>query len=231
MNMLLDNIKEFLKKMPVLHSLGIKALYAWAKIKFPGSSDYWIVHYKKGGNSGLGSYDILANYKAEILNEFVKKNNILTVIEYGCGDGNQLKLAEYPQYIGFDISPTVISHCKKIFMEDQTKSFKMVNEYAGEIAELTLSLDVIFHLIEDDVFEKYIKRLFGTSTRYVVIYSSNRENQDKFQDPTVRHRMFTDFVDAYISDWELIEHIPNKYPYQGDAAQGSFSEFFIYKRK
>jgi len=46
MNMLLDNIKEFLKKMPVLHSLGIKALYAWAKIKFPGSSDYWIVHYR-----------------------------------------------------------------------------------------------------------------------------------------------------------------------------------------
>src|SRR5437899_4317923 len=55
-------------------------------------------------NSGLGSYDKLAEFKAEVLNGFVKENTIKSVIEYGCGDGNQLKFAEYPSYLGFDVS-------------------------------------------------------------------------------------------------------------------------------
>ncbi len=34
---------------------------------------------------------------------------------------------------------------------DKTKNFKLMEEYAGEVAQSTLS-DVIYHLIEDDVF-------------------------------------------------------------------------------
>ena len=230
MNQFFDNIRKLLKKNPVIRSLGVKVLFAWEKFRFPGSINYWIEHYKKGCSSGLGSYGHLAIFKAENLNDFVRKNDILTVIDYGCGDGNQLKLAEYPNYLGFDISPIVIARCKKMFSLDHTKSFKLMNSYSGETAELTLSLDVIFHLIEDEVFEGYINRLFGTSTRYVVIYSSNREYQDKLQDPTVRHRRFTDFFDAHFFDWKLIDHIPNKYPYRGDAAQGSFSDFYFFEK-
>jgi hypothetical protein len=55
------------------------------------SKQYWIDRYKyKTGTSGAGSYGIYAEYKAEIINEFMSKNGINNVLELGCGDGNQL---------------------------------------------------------------------------------------------------------------------------------------------
>jgi hypothetical protein len=34
-------------------------------------------------------------------------------------------------------------------------------------AELGLSLEVIFHLVEDDVFDVYMRHLFASATRFV----------------------------------------------------------------
>ena len=72
------------------------------------SKNYWEEHYQAGGNSGSGSYGRLASFKALIINEFVSENQISSVIEFGCGDGNQLALANYPEYVGLDVSPTTI---------------------------------------------------------------------------------------------------------------------------
>jgi protein O-GlcNAc transferase len=57
--------------------------------------------YEMNGNSGAGSYGRLANFKAEVINEFVKIRLVKTVIELGMGDGNQLQLSECPYYNGF----------------------------------------------------------------------------------------------------------------------------------
>src|SRR6185437_413146 len=76
--------------------------------KFPGSEIYWENRYRKNGNSGNGSYGIKAEYKAAIINRFVAEQNIVTVIELGCGDGNQLKQLHFKDYMGFDVSPTAI---------------------------------------------------------------------------------------------------------------------------
>lgn len=57
---------------------------------FNNSQDYWRKRYEKGGNSGLGSYDHYAVFKADVLNAFFKENHIQSVVEFGCGDGNQL---------------------------------------------------------------------------------------------------------------------------------------------
>jgi len=147
-------MKEYIRKLPVIGPL-TKSIYhnLTSRLKpFRGSKQYWIERYKSGGNSGAGSYGKLAEFKAEVLNDFVRGNAIETIIEYGCGDGNQLKLSSYPFYIGFDVSLAAISRCQDIFCEDKTKTFKLMDEYRGETAQLTLSLDVIYHLIEDDVF-------------------------------------------------------------------------------
>ena len=158
---------------------------------FPGSEDYWIQRYNSGGNSGAGSYNKLAEFKAEIINEFIKNNNIETIIEYGCGDGNQLKLAEYPSYIGFEISPKAIKLCQDIFEHDKTKSFRLMTEYKGETAQLTLSLDVIYHLVEDDIYYSYIERLFNSSKRFVIIYSSDYDEGKEYHE---KRRQFTKWV-------------------------------------
>ena len=37
-------------------------------------------------------------------------------------------------------------------------------------AELALSLDVIYHLVEDTVYESYMGQLFDSATKYVIVY-------------------------------------------------------------
>ena len=128
------------------------------------SENYWVQRYNSGGDSGIGSQGVLAEFKSEIINDFVRKHNIETVIEFGCGDGNQLKLAEYPSYLGFDIAPKAIELCRDIFLHDKSKTFGLMDSHWIR-AQLTLSLDVIYHLLEDDVYYTYMERLFGSSKR------------------------------------------------------------------
>jgi hypothetical protein len=193
--------------------------------KFPDSKAYWETRYLQGGDSGVGSYDFFSEFKAQVLNEFVTEKRISSVIEFGCGDGNQLKLAKYPSYLGFDVSPAAVAKCKDIFGLDETKSFHLVREFNGQTAELALSLDVIYHLVEDDVFESYMQTLFAAADRYVIIYSSDSDDNRGYEGTHVRHRKFTEWVGKRALEWRLTERIPNKFPYRGDYRTGSFADF------
>lgn len=198
--------------------------------RFSTSKEYWINRYKEGGNSGLGSYYRQAQFKVKILNEFVVNNSIETIIEFGCGDGNQLGLAQYPQYTGYDISPEVIELCKKRFLNDPTKTFYLLEEYDGQTADLGLSLDVIFHLIEDDAFENHLLQLFNSSNKYVIIYSSNTNDNSRNHSLHVRHRKFAEWIDVNLPEWKLTQKIPNAFPSKNNPVTGSFSDFYIYAR-
>jgi SAM-dependent methyltransferase len=195
------------------------------------SSNYWKDRYRAGGNSGCGSYHHLAKFKARILNEFVSAQNINSVIEFGCGDGNQLLEAKYKNYQGYDISKDAILICRNTFSADETKRFSNLDEYDGKTADLALSLDVIFHLIEDAIFAEYMTRLFGAARQYVIIYSSNTDNNLSNKASHVRHRKFTQWVSENLPDWNLIKTIPNEHPYNGDYKSTSFSDFFFYEKQ
>ncbi len=229
----MGNLKEFVRRMPVIGRIARKIQYRkiFFKIyRFPGSESYWDQRYLSGGDSGVGSYGKFAEFKAEILNDFVRENGVMSIIEYGCGDGNQLKGAAYPRYLGFDVSPAAISMCKRLFDGDSTKQFRAIGEYSGETAELTLSLDVIYHLVEDDVFESYMRRLFESATRFVIVFSSNTDKPLDTEAAHVRHRRFTSWIETNSRGWTLAQHIPNKFPYEGDHRKGSFADFYIYRR-
>lgn len=197
---------------------------------FRGSAAYWEDRYDAGGDSGVGSYDKFANFKARALNQFVVAHEVKSVIEYGCGDGNQLMLARYPQYLGFDVSTAAIRRCRTLFKSDTTKAFCLMQEYKGETADLTLSLDVIYHLIEDDVYKAYMRRLFESSTKFVAIYASNSDDNSSIDAPHVRHRQFTSWIDASGIKARLIDHVPNEFPYAGDFRVGSWSDFYFFEK-
>ncbi|MDQ2075105.1 bifunctional 2-polyprenyl-6-hydroxyphenol methylase/3-demethylubiquinol 3-O-methyltransferase UbiG [Marinimicrobium sp. ABcell2] len=197
---------------------------------FTSSQDYWEQRYALGGHSGAGSYRKFAEFKAEVLNRFVSKQAIESVIEFGCGDGNQLLLAEYPRYLGIDVSPTAVDLCRELFRSDDTKEFLPLSDYAQESADLTLSLDVIYHLVEDEVFTEYMRTLFAAAQRYVIIYASNFDDPERQVGPHVRHRKFTRWVESELPQWQLQEHIPNKYPYRGNYKKGSFADFYVYEK-
>jgi len=155
-----------------------------------------------GLSSGDGSYGDRAVEKAKIVNDFVYENNIQSVIDFGCGDGNQLSLASYPQYFGLDISATAVAKCRERFKNDPTKIFAIGYQYFR--AEMALSIDVIFHLVEDKDYIEYMQALFAAAIRFVVIYSTDIDTSEDCGGH-VRHRKFTDLVPA---EWRLIKQIP-----------------------
>jgi SAM-dependent methyltransferase len=122
--------------------------------EFTSSSEYWELRCKTGGNSGAGSYGRLARFKAEFLNRFVEEQHIKSVIEFGCGDGAQLELASYPSYTGVDVSVKAVDVCRSKFKGVSSKRFLHMNDVvSGTVADLSLSLDVIYHLVEDSTFD------------------------------------------------------------------------------
>ena len=198
---------------------------------FPGSAAYWEHRYSQGRGSGPGSIGRLAEFKAATLNDLVRRLRIDSVIEFGCGDGAQLALCEYPAYLGFDVSAAAVSRCRHAFAADETKTFKALDAYAGETADCALSIDVIYHLVEEEVFAAYMQRLFAAASRYVIIYSSNFDRPRQTGAAHIRHRKFSDWIERHRPRWTLAEQIPAKYPFNGDTNNGSFSDFHLYQNR
>lgn len=207
------------------------ALHQVTKLRFRGSQDYWEKRYESNLDSGIGSYGELASFKATVLNRIARERQIQSVIEFGCGDGHQLSLATYNSYVGLDVAPGAIDRCMTRFSEDFSKSFflydpdRFVDRTNVFVADMSLSLDVIFHLVEDRVFDQYMRALFAAGRELVVIYSSNTEIPDPA--PHVRHRNFTPWIEQCAPDWRLAETVMN--PHKGVA--GAVADFYIYEHR
>jgi SAM-dependent methyltransferase len=212
----------------------LQRFYAWAtRQDFSTSADYWRRRYARGGNSGAGSYGRLARFKADVLNELVRAKGIGTVIELGSGDGSQLALAEYPHYIGVDISPEALAASRARFAGDSRKTFIALDDFRRQRprAELALSLDVIYHLVEDKAFAEHMQDLFGAAERFVAIYSSNADDLLS-PAPHVRHRRFTDWIEQHYAGWHLLSRHKNPYPFSWlDRKNTSPADLFVFARR
>jgi glycosyltransferase involved in cell wall biosynthesis len=195
------------------------------------STKYWENRYKNKRNSGSGSYNNLAVFKSDVINNFIKDNKICKMIDYGMGDGNQLKYFKIKNYTGIDVSETIVSKCKSIYKNDKNKNFYLVEKYdKNNKQELVISLDVLLHLVYDKIYFQYLDNIFNMSSKYVIIYSYNSNYQSAEH---VRYREFIPYILDKYTNWKLINHIRNKYPadlnlkYDGDK---SLSDFYIFKK-
>jgi SAM-dependent methyltransferase len=218
------NAKDLVRPLPGVRQVSLLR----QRLAYAGSARYWERNYAEGATSGNGSYGALAEGKRQFLSELVRERAVSSVIEFGCGDGNQLALAEYPRYVGLDVSRTAIGLCQRRFADDPGKSFFLYDgacftDRAGVFrADLALSLDVLYHLTEDAVFETYLHHLFGAGERLVVIYSTDMELDDTA--PHVRHRPFTPWVEANCPGWTLAGVTP------GPNTESARADFFVYER-
>jgi len=229
---MINEMRDIIKKIPFLGILIVK-IYRKLKFgpKFISSKNYWEGRYKSGGNSGDGSYNNLAKFKADIINSFVVKNKIKSILEIGCGDGNQLKLFNFKKYKGLDVSSSAIKLCNEIYKNDKSKSFDLLENMTDNKFDMVMSLDVIYHLVENDVYENYMKSLFKSSSNYVIIYSSNFEHDSSHGlVEHVKHRKFTDWIDKNIIDFKFVDKVLNKYPYDGDGSKTSYADFYIFQK-
>jgi hypothetical protein len=223
-----------LRAVPGVGAAAVTAKRTVERLRFPGSEAYWERHYRSGGDSGPGSRGVLARYKAGFVNDFVARHDVRSVIELGCGDGAQLALSEYPAYTGLDVSTTALRSCVARFAADPTKIFLPYSTGAfadprGLLrADLGLSMDVLFHLVEPGVFETYVRDLFASARRFVLIYASDGPRDSTIG--SVTDRPFTGHVRATQPDWRLEERVSNPHVWNGDVATTTRSEFFVYVR-
>ena len=191
---------------------------------------YWKQRYRGGGNSGAGSYGRLACYKVDFINAFTRENNVLDLLDLGCGDGSVMQRLKVPRYVGVDISETALAHCRALALNDPSRQFYLRSELRGSRrAAMTLSMDVIFHLTDDEGFAEYMETLFQLANRFVVIYASNADAT--WNSCHVRHRRFTDYVQENLPAWRLAAHCPNPYPFKPDLPDDtSFADFFVFTR-
>jgi len=225
-NTLRGQIQRVVLSLPIV---GPAVIRLHAALRRPNVREYWEGRYRSGGDSGSGSFGRLSQFKAEVLNELVSTRGIRSVVEFGCGDGHQLELARYPSYVGVDISESAVRRCRERFAHDTSKLFLVSGSPEVPRSDCTLSLDVILHLVDDATFVAYMRDLFATSTRYVVIYSSNFD--ERFAAPHVRHRQFTSWVERHQPDFLLESTIPNRYPSKLGDAETSNADFFVYRRR
>ena len=226
-------IKKILQKTPFIGPILINRIWSFKKKfrKINSAEEYWENLYKGGGNSGEGSYKELAIFKANILNEFINESKINSCIEFGCGDGNQLSLIYYPNYIGLDVSSTIIRSCIEKFHKDSSKSFFIYDSLSFKDnhsifnAELSISLDVIYHLIDDNVYNKYMTDLFNSSSKYVIIYASNYDSK---VDHHEKNHKFTDWVEGNLKNWKLNNVKENIYKYDKYNPDSSRADFYFF---
>lgn len=235
---MMESIRKSLKKIPILGKILADINRYRNRLSNDAYSDsisYWETRYAAGGNSGSGSYQHLAAFKAKVINEFIAENNVGSAIEFGCGDGNQLSLIDYKNYIGLDVSKSAIQLCTSRFSGNNTRSFflydpnSFLDNHQLFQAELSLSLDVLYHIIEETQFEKYIADVINAASRYVIIYSSN------FDAPQLHHvknRHFTKYIDHNFTSIELIQRIENPFKYsEEDEENTSTADFYIFRKK
>lgn len=183
------------------------------------TNEYWESRYAKGGNSGNGSYGFLAEYKANFINKFIEQRQITSLLEYGCGDGNQLSLIDCDNIMAFDVSITALN---KVFELIDCQIF-MKFEDIKKTPDLVLSLDVIYHLVDDNVYNEYMNNMLNLGSKYLIIYSAN-DVYDNLA-PHVKARRFTDDMKGYA----LINKEINPHKSMNHKI-GSFSDFYIYEK-
>lgn len=226
----LQALRRTVSKLPILGPVTKQIYRAIAPDNF-SSSNYWERRYIAGGTSGAGSYGRLARFKADTINNFVQDKDISTVIEFGCGDGAQLELARYPAYMGIDVSACAIELCQTKFQQDPSKRFCLASsqEASEARAELALSLDVIYHLVEDTVYDQYMARLVTAAEAFIGIYSSNVAKVSPARH--VRHRIFTEWMTENAPAWILVQKVDNPFPEDpADPEYTSWADFYFYER-
>lgn len=148
-------LKKLIKQIPVLRNLAI-IIY---KHTLFNATNYWDSRYLEGGDSGRGSYGRLAEFKANILNKIIDSYKITSICEFGCGDGENLKLYQIEDYTGYDVSDKIINDNKLKF-----SGFKFLNynrDYECRAYDCTISFDVIYHLVSKGDYKLYLDRLFS----------------------------------------------------------------------
>lgn len=202
-------LPKYIRKIP--NENGAKRLFnSLGVIQKDGSLDYklyWDKHYLSGGDSGAGSFGAYSSWKADIVNQVISTYRVNTVLEFGCGDGNQLLKFQIPEYRGLDVSSSAVDTCKEVFKNDNSKSFQVIRPGSNidfSSAQLVMSLEVLMHITLEVDYLWTLEKIFESSGKFVLIQVPlfeytlfPKHSHEKYRD------IFRYLID-YLDSWSII---------------------------
>ncbi len=169
-------------------------------------TSYWNNRYAKGGNSGAGSYNKEAEIKSIYVNDVINKYRIKTISDIGCGDGNNLQYFNIPlSYVGYDVSSTAIGLCNSKYT-DEKYSFTNDKKFINYNADLCLCLDVLFHQVEEELYQQTLDLLFRNNYTYVLIYSYDYVDNNPDLAPHMKIRKVSTDIENNKYNYKLIDN-------------------------
>jgi len=145
---------------------------------------YWEERYKRGRNSGAGSYGKNAHFKSDMIKRTIEENNIKSIVDFGCGDGNQISfLPSNIKYFGYDISQTAIDLCNKQYSGRPHWSFGTYDPmtYTYEtMADMSMACDILFHVTIEDEWLKTIDCICRSATKIVVLITNAESIREEY---------------------------------------------------
>lgn len=196
---------------------------------------YWDQRYRNLGGSGSGSRGRLAAFKAHTVNLLATKHGAKTCVDLGCGDGFLRQFYLFDKYVGVDTSFEAVKMCSGIYSQDDYVHLTLdTQEYVSRLRmDMVLSMDVTFHILNDDPYRRYLDLLCAVG-RIVVLYAPNRTHQYMLNElgSIAPHCYFRPTaLDLHDRGLQLIESIRCPWPAERYGPEhGSHSNFYIFGR-
>ncbi len=147
-------------------------------------ASYWEKRYLAGRlGSGRDSMGERAKAKAEFVNDVIDRHKVRSIVDWGCGNGEVAQWFRVNDYMGLDVSPAAVALARSKGLD--ARQFDGFDD-PGLRADLALSLDVLYHLIEEDYYQRHIALVFGSAS-LVCIRAANRDEAGRAH---VLHRAF-----------------------------------------
>jgi trans-aconitate methyltransferase len=193
---------------------------------------YWRNRHRRERGSwesvGRGSVGRLARYKATLVDGLVQELGATRIIDLGCGDGRQADRFHVPEYVGLEVSDHAVAEARKRLSRHPNRTAHAWKpgdpiEHRGCIA---LSMDVVFHLVDDDLFVAYMDALFSVGVDAVAIYSTDHEGPVQGH---VRHRNVSEWVAEHKPEWTRTTATPPPWPNKDTPRHGSDCWWLVWR--
>jgi|HubBroStandDraft_4_1064222.scaffolds.fasta_scaffold35312_4 SAM-dependent methyltransferase len=143
-------------------------------------------------NSGTGSSAAYMSHYCELINSFIQKHHVQTVVDLGCGDfrvGARISRPEM-SYVGVDVVQDLVAHNEKTFGADHIR-FQCVDIMSGALpdGDLCLIRQVLQHLSNREillVLEMCVKYRYVIITEHLPNGRRTKPNLDKPHGPDIR---------------------------------------------
>lgn len=112
--------------------------------------------------SGIGSRGEHADYKAELIREFLSRSSAGRLVDFGCGDCSILERIDIANYVGVDASRQVVNLNKARFPQHEFICAEL--PHVNLRSELSLCLDVLIHQPTQDDFDAVLDYVIHATT-------------------------------------------------------------------